>query len=110
LTLHFFADIGDLEPPIDELNLNFHIDIPFAWFVTTLYNANAIAMPTELAMQIWMAFAMMSASFMLLYLRVKIPKVVGAERLLVIYDSVALVCVLAAVQLVADILTSVVAF
>jgi hypothetical protein len=47
-----FADIGDLEPPIDELDFNFHIDIPFAWFVTTLYKANATAMPTELAMHI----------------------------------------------------------
>jgi hypothetical protein len=60
-----FADIGDLEPPIDELNLEFHIDIPVAWFVTTLYKANATAMPTELAMHIWMAFAMMSATFMI---------------------------------------------
>jgi hypothetical protein len=48
----FFADIGDLEPPIDELDFEFHIDIPVAWFVTTLYKANAIAMPTELAIPI----------------------------------------------------------
>ena len=47
-----FADIGDLEPPIDKLDFYFHIDMPVAWFVTTLYNANAIATPTELAMQI----------------------------------------------------------
>jgi hypothetical protein len=48
----FFADIGDLEPPIDELDFEFHIDMPVAWFVTTLYKANATAMPTELAMHI----------------------------------------------------------
>jgi hypothetical protein len=71
LILHFFADIGDLEPPIDEPDFHFHIDIPPVWFVTTLYKANAIATPTELAMQIWMAFAMMSASFMLLVLIVR---------------------------------------
>jgi hypothetical protein len=40
--------------------------MPVAWFVTTLYKANATAIPTELAMQIWMAFAMMSASFMII--------------------------------------------
>jgi hypothetical protein len=67
----FFADIGDLEPPIDELDFEFHIDIPPVWFVTTLYSANATATPTELAMQIWMAFAMMSATFMLLVLIVR---------------------------------------
>lgn len=39
--------------------------MPVAWLVTTLYKANAIAMPTELAMQIWMAFAMMIATFMI---------------------------------------------
>jgi hypothetical protein len=65
LVAHLFCHIGDLEPPIDELDFHFHIDIPVAWFVTTLYKANATAMPTELAMQIWMAFAMMSATFMI---------------------------------------------
>jgi hypothetical protein len=65
LVAHLFCHIGDLEPPIDELDFHFHIDIPGAWFVTTLYKANATAMPTELAMQIWMAFAMMSATFMI---------------------------------------------
>jgi hypothetical protein len=39
--------------------------MPVAWFVTTLYKANATAMPTELAMHIWMAFAMMIATFMI---------------------------------------------
>jgi hypothetical protein len=33
--------------------------------VATLYKANAIAMPTELAMHIWMAFAMINKAFML---------------------------------------------
>jgi hypothetical protein len=63
--LHFLGHIGDLEPPIDELDFEFHIDMPPVWFVTTLYKANATAMPTELAMHIWMAFAMMSATFMI---------------------------------------------
>jgi len=42
--------------------------MPVAWLVTTLYNANATAMPTELAMQIWMAFAMMITAFILFVL------------------------------------------
>jgi hypothetical protein len=48
-------------------------------------------MPTELAMHIWMAFAMMIATFMLLYLRVKIPKVVGAKCYLVKDDFPSLI-------------------
>lgn len=39
--------------------------MPVAWPTATLYNANATAMPTELAMHIWMAFAMMITAFML---------------------------------------------
>jgi hypothetical protein len=42
--------------------------MPPTWFVTTLYKANAIAMPTELAMHIWMAFAMINKAFMLFVL------------------------------------------
>jgi hypothetical protein len=42
--------------------------MPVAWLVTTLYKANATAMPTELAMQIWMAFAMMITAFILFVL------------------------------------------
>jgi hypothetical protein len=41
--------------------------MPPTWFVTTLYKANAIAMPTELAMHIWMAFAMMISAFMIIF-------------------------------------------
>lgn len=63
--LHILGHIGDLEPPIDELDFEFHIVMPVAWLVTTLYNANATAMPTELAMHIWMAFAKMITAFML---------------------------------------------
>jgi hypothetical protein len=65
LVFNFLGHIGDLEPPIDELDFEFHIDMPVAWFVTTLYKANAIAMPTELAIPIWMAFAMMISAFMI---------------------------------------------
>lgn len=60
-----FVDIDDLTPSIKELDFDFHIDMPPTWFVTTLYKANAIAMPTELAIHIWMAFAMMITAFML---------------------------------------------
>jgi hypothetical protein len=42
--------------------------MPPTWFVTTLYKANATAMPTELAMQICMAFAMINKAFMLFVL------------------------------------------
>jgi hypothetical protein len=65
LIAHLFCHIGDLEPPIDELDFDFHIDMPVVWFVTTLYSANATAIPTELAMQIWMAFAIIVSAFML---------------------------------------------
>jgi hypothetical protein len=41
--------------------------MPVVWFVTTLYKANATAMPTELAMHIWMAFATMITAFMLFF-------------------------------------------
>jgi hypothetical protein len=42
--------------------------MPVAWLVTTLYKANATAMPTELAMQIWMAFARINKAFILFVL------------------------------------------
>ena len=40
--------------------------MPDVWPINTLYKANAIAMPTELAMHIWMAFAMINKAFILL--------------------------------------------
>jgi hypothetical protein len=80
--------------------------MPVAWFVTTLYKANATAMPTELAMHIWMAFAMMSASFMLLYLRFKIPKEVCAKCCFIKDDFPSLINVTCAMQFVADVLAT----
>ena len=61
-----FVDIDDLTPSIKEFDFDFHIDMPPTWFVATLYKANAIAMPTELAMHIWMAFAMINKAFILI--------------------------------------------
>ena len=61
-----FSNIDDLTPSVKEFDFDFHIDMPPTWFVTTLYKANAIAMPTELAIHIWMAFAMINKAFILL--------------------------------------------
>jgi hypothetical protein len=123
-----FVDIGDLEPPIDELDFYFHIDIPVTWFVTTLYKANATATPTELAMQIWMAFAIMITAFMLFcfnWLRypqvwvfrllkcssvnllwVQSPIVICFERLLNKHNFPTLIGVACAMQFVANVLAT----
>ena len=63
-----FVDIDDLTPSIKEFDFDFHIDIPEVWPINTLYKANATAMPTELAMHIWMAFAIMITAFILFVL------------------------------------------
>ena len=42
--------------------------MPEVWPTATLYKANAIAMPTELAIAIWMAFAKMISAFILFVL------------------------------------------
>jgi hypothetical protein len=93
--------------------------------VATLYKANAIAMPTELAMHIWMAFAMINKAFMIVcfnwlfrllkcssvnLLWVQSPIVIGMQRCLRENNHPTIVGVLCAMQFVADVLTSVVAF
>lgn len=63
----FFSNIDDLTPSVNEFDSIVHyIDIPEVWPMITLYSAKAIATPTELAMQIWMAFAITISAFILI--------------------------------------------
>jgi hypothetical protein len=74
-----------------------------------LYNANATATPTDVPMMALNALAKKITAFMLfLNLRVKFPKVICFERLLNEYYFPTIVGVACAMQLVANVLATVV--
>jgi len=74
--------------------------------VITLYKANATATPTDVPMMRLNALAKKITAFMLLYLRVKIPKVVCTECYFIEDNFPTMIGVASAMQFVSDVLAT----